>query len=55
MRLFKGRSKYKKYEPSKPTKWGIKFYAMVDALGVIIQFYRHREGEHIILKELFLI
>jgi hypothetical protein len=30
MRLFKGRWKSKVYSPDKPTKWGAKFYLMVD-------------------------
>ena len=33
MHLFKGKSKHKIYDKSKPTKWGLKYYLAVDSSG----------------------
>lgn len=54
MRKFKGRCRHKCYEPSKPTKWGLKYYAMLDGLGWCCRFQRHRAGVKVNLRELCL-
>ena len=52
MRKFKGRCRHKCYEPSKPTKWGLKYYAMLDGYGWCCRFQRHRAGVKVTLKDL---
>lgn len=45
MRLFKGHWKLGKcYSPDKPTKWGLKFYAMVDALQYLFWFKLYKRA-----------
>jgi hypothetical protein len=52
MRKYKGRCASKVYEPSKPTKWGLKYYAMLDGHGWCSRFQRHRAGVKVVLKDL---
>lgn len=52
MKQFKGRSKHKVYEPSKPTKWGLKYYALVDRLGYLFRFQMHQNGVKVTLVDL---
>ncbi len=43
MRKFKGRSKHKVYSPDKPTKWGLKYYGMVDESRFLTWFKLHQK------------
>jgi len=48
LRRFKGRKKHKQYDPSKPAKRGLYWYAMVDSCG----FKMRRSGVYVNLFEL---
>lgn len=52
MKKFKGRSSHKVFEPSKPARFGLKYYALVDSSGYLFQFQQHRKGTHVVLKDL---
>ncbi len=45
---FKGRSRHKVFEPSKPARRGLKYYALVDVKGYLYRFKMHKNG--IVLK-----
>jgi len=45
-------TKEKVFEPSKPIKWGLKYYAMVDNTSYCVRFKRHRNKVKLVLKDL---
>jgi len=40
------------YVPSKPNRWGLKYYAMVDDSAYCLRFKPHRKGISLVLREL---
>ena len=52
MKRFKGRSGHKVFEPSKPARFGLKYYALVDSHGYLYQFKQHHKGVHVVLYNL---
>ncbi|HLU86221.1 MAG TPA: hypothetical protein VKZ44_00610 [Taishania sp.] len=52
LRKFKGRCRHKQYDPSKPAKRGLYWYAMVDKNNYLIRFTMRKSGVHVNLLQL---
>lgn len=51
---FKEKTKHKCYDPSKPAKYGLKFYFLVDKSGYLYSFIFHKSGIQLNVKDICL-